>query len=393
MNLHRKILFALIAVFTGMVAAALGFQALRSQLSVVTIAWNALMAIVGVVSLYSILTRWLLRPLSQLRENMDRLCNGEEETENRPQAPCANDFERLDNQLVKMASKLHSTQHRLAVMSREAGMADAATSVIHNIGNVITNVNVLHATMRQRVETSKVTSLRRAAELLDHHASDIDTFLLHDARGKQLPRFLTTLSDTLEQEHGERLTHLQSMTSGLQHINELLESQQRIGQHVVTPEPVSVSRLVKDAVEMLRASLDRESVMALTVCEQAPAIVLDQSKVMQVLVNLIANARDAVKDLDPSRRQIRIEVSTPVESYLSIDVIDQGCGIASEDLSRVFSSGFTTKPDGHGQGLHFCAIAAEEMNGSLRVSSGGVGEGARFTLSLPRVVKEEWVPS
>ena len=62
---------------------------------------------------------------------------------------------------------------------------------------------------------------------------------------------------------------------------------------------------------------------------------------------------------------------------------DTGCGIPPENLSRIFTFGFTTRPGGHGFGLHASALAAAEMGGSLTAASDGVGRGARFTLDLP----------
>jgi signal transduction histidine kinase len=66
-----------------------------------------------------------------------------------------------------------------------------------------------------------------------------------------------------------------------------------------------------------------------------------------------------------------------------IRVEDNGIGIPPENLTRIFSHGFTTRPDGHGFGLHIGAINAREMGGSLSVASEGTGRGATFTLILP----------
>ena len=68
---------------------------------------------------------------------------------------------------------------------------------------------------------------------------------------------------------------------------------------------------------------------------------------------------------------------------VQVSVTDNGIGIAGENLTRIFSHGFTTKRDGHGFGLHSGALAAREMGGSLTAHSDGPGKGASFTLELP----------
>jgi signal transduction histidine kinase len=68
-------------------------------------------------------------------------------------------------------------------------------------------------------------------------------------------------------------------------------------------------------------------------------------------------------------------------------VSDNGVGIASENLTRIFNHGFTTRKDGHGFGLHSGALAAREMGGALWAQSDGPGKGATFTLELPLSAK------
>ena len=68
---------------------------------------------------------------------------------------------------------------------------------------------------------------------------------------------------------------------------------------------------------------------------------------------------------------------------VKIAIIDNGIGIPSENLTRIFNHGFTTRKDGHGFGLHSGALAAREIGGSLHVQSGGPGQGAMFILELP----------
>jgi signal transduction histidine kinase len=70
-------------------------------------------------------------------------------------------------------------------------------------------------------------------------------------------------------------------------------------------------------------------------------------------------------------------------------VIDNGVGIAAENLNRIFNHGFTTRKSGHGFGLHSAALAARELRGSLTVTSEGSGRGATFTLDLPMQLQQQ----
>jgi signal transduction histidine kinase len=104
-----------------------------------------------------------------------------------------------------------------------------------------------------------------------------------------------------------------------------------------------------------------------------------------IMVNLIKNAKQAMgRNAGPSQ-QIRLKVDLAEGPKLRVQVQDEGEGIAPENLTRIFSHGFTTRRDGHGFGLHSCALAAMEMGGKLTAESDGPGRGATFTLEVPVV--------
>jgi signal transduction histidine kinase len=114
-----------------------------------------------------------------------------------------------------------------------------------------------------------------------------------------------------------------------------------------------------------------------------PPIRVDRHKVLQILINLIRNAKYALDDVERIDKKIVISISDPNERYIQIVVSDNGIGIAPENLTRIFAHGFTTREGGHGFGLHSGAIAARSMGGAITVASAGIGQGATFTLELP----------
>ncbi|MFY0574838.1 sensor histidine kinase [Cystobacter fuscus] len=115
-----------------------------------------------------------------------------------------------------------------------------------------------------------------------------------------------------------------------------------------------------------------------------PPIFVDRHKLLQILINLVSNARHALVASPKKDKRLGIHVRrVPDTGQLHIEVTDNGVGIAPENLGRMFSQGFTTKKMGHGFGLHISALAAAEMKGRLSCSSPGLEQGATFLLELP----------
>ena len=114
-----------------------------------------------------------------------------------------------------------------------------------------------------------------------------------------------------------------------------------------------------------------------------PAVLADKHKVLQILVNLLRNAKHALEEGGGGDKRLKLRVGINGERRVKISVSDNGVGIAPEHLSRIFEHGFTTRKEGHGFGLHSGALAAREMGGSLGAHSAGPGQGATFTLEFP----------
>ena len=139
----------------------------------------------------------------------------------------------------------------------------------------------------------------------------------------------------------------------------------------------------EDAVRILEPGLARHKIKIERDFETLPAIAAEKHQILQILLNLLRNAKQALKEGDGEEHLIRISIRRLGESRVSLAVQDTGVGLPPENLTRIFGHGFTTKADGHGFGLHSCALAAKQMGGSLRAESEGVGHGATFILDLP----------
>jgi PAS domain S-box-containing protein len=279
-------------------------------------------------------------------------------------------------------AELEKAHKDLVEVSRRAGMAEVATGVLHNVGNVLNSVNVSSICVADNLRKSKGANLSRVAALLLEHETDLGAFITQDHKGKHLPAYLTELAGHLAGERAAALEELALLQRNIEHIKDIVAMQQSYAKISGVTETVQVSDLVEDALRMNASSLVRHDVEAIREFEEVPPITVEKQKVLQILVNLIRNAKQACDEADRPDKQLTVRV-TNGDNRVRIAVIDNGIGIPPENLTRIFGHGFTTRKDGHGFGLHSGALAAKELGGALNVRSEGVGQGAMFILELP----------
>ncbi|HVU33762.1 MAG TPA: two-component regulator propeller domain-containing protein [Opitutaceae bacterium] len=278
--------------------------------------------------------------------------------------------------------ELRRAHQDLMLASRQAGMAEVATGVLHNVGNVLNSVNVSVSVALEHLRGSRAGNVRKIAALLREHAADPGTFLTADPRGQQLPTYLGTLGDVLVTEQETLRRELEEVRKNIDHIKEIVAMQQSYARLGGVMEPVAILDVVEDAIQVNRATLERHDIHLVRDYATQAVVTTDRHKVVQILVNLLRNAKLACDEGNRPDRQIAISVSQNAE-FVVIAVKDNGIGIPRENLVRIFSHGFTTRKGGHGFGLHSAAIAARELGGSLTVESAGTGLGATFQLFLP----------
>jgi PAS domain S-box-containing protein len=285
-----------------------------------------------------------------------------------------------------MEQELENANRDLREMSRTAGMAEIANNVLHNVGNVLNSVNVSAGLIGGMVRDSKAQGLAKAVQLMNEHAADLGDFLTLDLKGKALPGYLNKLVVTLAAERESVVTEVASLTKSIEHIKDIVTTQQAYAGASSLVEAVQIKDLMEDALRMNAGSIQRHRIMIVKEFAEVPLLLLDKHLVLRILINLIGNAKHAMDGvLDrPHHITLRVGIEGPAdESCLTIRVEDDGEGIAPENLSRLFAHGFTTRKNGHGFGLHSCALAAKEMGGTITAHSDGPGRGALFTLELP----------
>lgn len=285
------------------------------------------------------------------------------------------ELERLNQQLVEAA--------------REAGQSEIATNVLHNVGNVLNSVNVSVGMFEDRIHSSQVASLNKAIDIMEQHLDDLGQYVTQDERGKHLPQFLIDVSRKIATDEEELLSEVNSLRTSVDHIKTVVAAQQAYATGMSGfIEQLSLADMLEDALQINAASMTRHAVRIVRQFDDIEPLLSDRQKLLQIVVNLINNAKQACDESGHESKQVTISLRRTDEDHAVIEVRDNGMGIARENLTRIFAHGFSTRKEGHGFGLHSSVLAAEELGATLIAASDGPGKGAVFTLSIPYQTQE-----
>ncbi|MBN2588402.1 MAG: HAMP domain-containing protein [Sedimentisphaerales bacterium] len=278
---------------------------------------------------------------------------------------------------------LEEAHERLIETAHKAGMAEVAADVLHNVGNVLNSINVTTTLITKQVVNSEISNLEKLAELVNNNMGDIGKFLTEDSKGKHVPVYLTEVSKCLTNEKAEIIDKLRILAKNVEHIKEIVSTQQSYAKISAVEVQTNVPQLIEDAIYINSAALERHKTTLTRHLEALPDIQTNKQKILQIIVNLINNAKYAVSGNGKEDKEIIIKLYQHGNDWFRIEVLDNGVGISKENLTKIFNHGFTTKTNGHGFGLHSGALAAKEMGGSLTAHSDGLGKGAKFIIELP----------
>ena len=267
--------------------------------------------------------------------------------------------------------------------SHQAGQAEVASSVLHNVGNILNSANVSTSLLASGIHDLRLNNLTRAVDLLREHEHDLVPFLSADERGRRLPKYLESLSRHLADKRTALLQEANELVQSIDHLKEVVASQQTYARRAGLLETLDLREILEQALRMQASAFSRHTVKLVRDYQEVPRVPGYLHKVLQILVNLLMNALRACQDGTPVAPEVTVRLYPSSDHRVRIEVIDNGIGIAPETFARLFRHGFTTRKDGHGFGLHSAALAATEMGGSLTAQSEGPGLGARFVLELP----------
>ncbi len=357
-----------------------GQRAVRYALTS-TAAAGVLMMLVLVI----LLQRAVLKPIGALTRHAVEIGSSEDFTRriglSRP-----DEIGILAEEFDGLIERVEQSRSALVKAARAAGMSEIATGVLHNVGNVLNSVNVSATLVAQRAQGTGIHDLRKVVQALEPHAADLPGFLARDSKGSHLLPLLRSIAEELESERDGMRTEINAMCAGIDHVKELVQAQQGFAGRSGVLEYASISDQVEAALAFTGQALqDHTEIRIVREYDRLPSCQIDRHRLMEILVNLIQNARQALQK-GAAEPCITLRIRALDGDRVSIQVADNGVGIAEENLARVFTHGFTTKEKGHGFGLHASANAAREMGGQLIAASDGPGLGATFTLELPMPV-------
>lgn len=289
----------------------------------------------------------------------------------------------LELRVSERTEELQSTHEKLVDAAWRAGTAEVAIGVLHNVGNVLNSINVGSTIVADKLRNSRSDGLTVIAGLLREHESDLADYLVHDEIGRQLPMLIQQLAEVLAADRKDALQEVEGLTRNIEHVKQIVQAQQSFATPAGMIETFDIRELVEDAIKINLLALNRHRVAVSQRFDDVPLVSTDRHKALQILVNIISNAKWAVKEKDTDEKSVSIDVRLVDHNSVCIEVADNGIGIDSGDIPRLFEHGFTRRAGGHGFGLHSSAVAAQLMGGSLYASSEGVNKGARFVLTLP----------
>ena len=292
----------------------------------------------------------------------------------------------LERQVHERTRELAAAQREMVDLAYRSGMAELASGVLHNVGNLLNGVKVTSQLLRQRFRESRVGSLQMALGLMAEHREDLGRFFESDPKGRDLAEYLVAVGRALEQERSLGLAEVDELAEGVQQVELVVAAQQRYSGVEGANEQVQLAEIVDDSLRLVRHEIEGADVTVVREDSELAPIRVDRTRLVQVLVNLIKNAVEACSSVDGT---IRVSVHAGEGGDQVIEVSDNGVGMGEEELGKVFGYRYSTKGGGRGLGLHVSALHVAAMGGRITAHSDGPQAGATLSIVLPASPAEE----
>ncbi|NLH97856.1 MAG: hypothetical protein GX477_11080, partial [Clostridiaceae bacterium] len=282
---------------------------------------------------------------------------------------------------IVLLNRLDITYKKLVEHAQKEGMADIATNILHNIGNILNSINVSVHMMSECANSPVIDDMAMASGLLKQNIDRLEEFICSDAKGKKLMEFYLRLGSPAEKLRDQLLSIQGRLRTKIRTINEAIAAQQnyagvdtKLEELMIAPIVDDALKLNEDAFEKLQIKVEKEYMPDFRAR-------VHRAKLFFVIFNIISNAKDALSNSDASDRKLTVRLyEDDTGKYLCIK--DNGRGIPKAVLDRLFEYGFSTKEGRYGYGLYSCAAYMADMGGSIRAESEGIDRGASFILKF-----------
>jgi len=347
-----------------------------------TVASNAAASLALMLLVWVLLERMVVKPLTRLTAHTTRVGQTGDLSAQLPM-PRRDEIGALAGEFNRMVRSLAEFRARLLDAAHRAGMADTAVGVLHNVGNALNSVGVSTEVLGEKLRQSRVESLGKAAALLNEHRDHLGTFLGEDERGRKLTDYLPKLCKLLLDERRQLLGELDALAGRVQHIKDVIAAQQVVAAAPWLTQDENVEQILEEALSLHGDLLRQHDIEVQRDIAALPVVRTSRRKLVQVLENLIKHATESMLQTQGTERRLTVRATRPTARIVRIEVCDTGAGFPPGDRERIFAQGYTTKAQGAGIGLHYCANAMIELGGRIEAHSDGPGHGARFVLDLP----------
>jgi signal transduction histidine kinase len=286
----------------------------------------------------------------------------------------------LEKRIKERTEKLETAQTKLIDTAHKAGMAEVATTILHNMKNILNSMSISCEEIIDTIKDSKLPGLLKANVLLKEHKDNIATYLSSDKKGLLMLEYYLTVSEFLVDEQEKVNLETKQVEKNIQMIKRIIDTQQEYAKRELVDNELNLEETIEEALRIQSKEFSLNHVKIRKHYLKIHYIKGQKSSVIQIFLNLFKNACTALQQNEQDNRVLTIETGKEKEKMVYVRICDNGIGIPGEDLDKVFHFGFTRQEDGHGFGLHACADIINSMGGTITVASGGPGHGAEFTL-------------
>jgi two-component system NtrC family sensor kinase len=331
------------------------------------------------------LNRIVLKPLARVTRHAVAVAQGTDLSA-RLNLPGEDEIARLAREFDRMVERVADSRRQLVDQSFQAGFAELAKGVLHNLGNAMTPLGVRLAKLGDRLRNAGAGDVELA---LTELAKEDEASL----RRADLEEFLRLacreLAACVKDSQSDVAVVQRQATIVQTALGELMRSTRNA--HVV--ESVRLADLVAQTLEIVPdACRQRLVVDTDESLRKVGAVQVARTVLRLILQNLIINAADSVRDAGRDKGVLHFGAEIIVDAdseQLHLHCKDDGVGIAADNLQRVFDKGFSTKSreTNYGIGLHWCANAIGALGGRIWAASEGLGSGASMHLMLPLPVR------
>lgn len=353
---------------------ARGNAAMRTAMT--STAWLAL-AIMALLLL--VLNRMVVRPLHQLTTHAARVGH-DDDLSARLDLRRRDEIGALGGAFDRMTDRLAEARRALLERAFDAGKAEMASGVLHNVGNVVTPLVV-------RLVDAQEGLRRLPAAEVEAAVAELEAGSAEPERAGALRRFVDLAAREFAGAVRRTGEELDAVSRQVGHVQRILGEQERFSRAAPVAEPLNLHETLDEGVRMLSPAMQQSMTVEIdpSVAALGP-LRAPRIAVQQVISNLVINAAEAIAARGGGVGRLRISATERQERgrpAVEVRFEDDGVGLAAADLTRVFERTFSTKGRSSGLGLHWCATTVQALGGSMRLESAGVGRGATMRLVLP----------